>query len=856
MKITPIALFLLIFGLASCQKHKKNAYPKNLAIDWGVVTNFYESKANFLANLKIINQSQHTLNNNWELYFNYAPGRLIDTNKITSEFKLTHINGDFYKLAPSETYQPLTPSDTITIPIIATTWAIKNSDAPAGFYFIFDHNEQTLLKPTYSVRPFVTSKQLQRTSSDRIAVPTPARIYAQNQRLSLLSMAELTPITPTPESFVRNKGAFQLNKNTQIVCDSSLLKEAKLLQLALKQFTGISLTIRDKANENKANIWLKTAGSNPVSEAYQLVVSPAKIEIKAASDKGIFYGVQSLKALLPLKKLASPQPYPIPAVTVKDAPRFAYRGMHVDVARNFQPKQSILKLLDLMSFYKLNKLHFHLTDDEGWRLEIEGLPELTEVGGLRVPTLNEQKGLIHQLGSATSHTGSGYYSKADFIEILKFANDRHIEVIPEIDVPGHARAAIVAMKARQQKYLAQKNEAKANEYVLHDPADRSKYRSVQNFNDNVICPCRSSSYRFLEKVITEIQHMYQEAGALLTTIHTGGDEVPRGVWEKSPLCEAWMAKEGKSFGQNHKQGNVAGIKDYFLNRFVQMLSKKGLKTAGWEEVGLTLETAPGQTHPKKVVNRTLKGKNVRPYVWNSVYGWGGESVGYQLANAGYQVVLSNVTHLYFDLAYNKNPDEPGFYWGGFVNDETPYLFQPLNWYRSLPDDLNGNPIPADKMAGFTQLTDIGRGNILGIQGQLWSETIKTPQRLERMLFPRLIALAERAWAPLPDWTTNQKYYNQAWNEFANRLGQRELPRMDHFFDQVHYRIPAPGTVVRNDTLRANVSLPGLQIRYATDGKAPTKTSPLYTAPIVVKGKVVLKAFNSLGRSGLSSVVDP
>ena len=845
MKTLHILLYLFTGLISACQSPKDVQNPKNLLINWSLVTNFYESKASFLAELKITNHSESSLENNWELYFNYSPGRVIDTNRLPKAFKITHLNGDLYRLKPTSHYTPLATGKTVTIPIIATTWAIKESDAPAGFYFIFDGNAQSLLKPEYTIQPFTTPQQMLRTSADRITVPTLASIYTQNQRLRLLPISEFIPITPTPQSFTRGQGTFLLDKNTQIICNQNLLNEAKLLQASIQQFTGTSLKIKHKLLKKGAHIWLKTTGSNTSSERYQLEITPSKIIIQADSNKGIFYGMQSLKALLPIKSLTAGKPCPIPVVTIEDNPRFAYRGMHVDVARNFQPKASILKLLDLMAFYKLNKLHFHLTDDEGWRLEIAGLPELTEVGAKRIHTLNEQKGLIHQLGSATSQTGSGYYSKADFIEILKFAKARHIEVIPEIDVPGHARAAIVAMKARQQKYLAQKDLEKANEYLLHDPGDRSVYRSVQNFNDNVICPCRPSSYRFLEKVVTEIQQMYQEAGAPLTTIHTGGDEVPKGVWEKSPLCRQLMANKDKALN------NITKVKNYFLNKLIKVLSDKGLQTAGWEEIGLTLSEDEGQA--KKVINQQLLDQNLQPYVWNSVYGWGGEETGYKLANAGYQVVLSNVTHLYFDLAYNKHPNEPGFYWGGFINEETPYRFQPLNWYQSLPYNLNGDTIPAQKLARFTELTEAGKRNIVGIQGQLWSETVKTPQRFEYMLFPRLLALAERAWAPTPAWTKNQQLYAQAWNMFANRLGQLELPRLDRIF-KVHYRVPTPGAIIHHDTLSANVGLPGLQIRYSTNGQAPTLASPLYTAPVVVKGKVILKAFNSAGRSGLSATV--
>lgn len=844
-----LAILLLMIGIA-CQPTTKT-YPSQLQITWGVKTNFYEGKANFLAELKITNNSKVALENNWQLYFNYSPGRAIDTTRFAKEYTIRHINGDLYCLKPSAHFQALAKGKIVTIPIIASAWAIKESDAPAGFYFIFDQNQSKLVKPQFLIGAFTSSNQLNRTNADHVPVPTAASIYAQNQRLSLLPKSELIPITPTPQTFERREGFFELNNKTNINYTDGLLEEAKLLQSHIQKLAAITLKVTVKTDQNSPGIWLKKDKNIAQAEGYQLEVSKNQITIVASNNVGIFYGIQSLKALLPIIPMGPTSQ--IPRVTVSDYPRFAYRGMHVDVARNFQSKQSILKLLDIMGFYKLNKLHFHLTDDEGWRLAIDGLPELTEVGAKRVHTTDESNGLIHQLGSASSGTGNGYYSKADFIEILKFAKARHIEVIPEIDLPGHARAAIVAMKARRQKYLAQKNLAKANEYRLHDPKDRSTYMSVQRFNDNVICPCQPSSYRFIEKVVSEIVQMYKEADAPLTTIHTGGDEVPQGVWEKSPLCQGLMTNEDKGVV------DIQGLKSYFLNKVIRILADKGLKMAGWEEIGLKHEKSNNLTdkEEKKVINQQLANKNLLPYVWNSVYGWGGEETGYKLANAGYKVVLSNVTHLYFDLAYNKHPNEPGFYWGGFVNDESPYQFQPLNIYRNLVTDLNGDAIPIDKLANKVRLTDAGKQNIRGIQGQLWSETVKTPQRFEYMLLPRLISLAERAWSAQPGWVKNETLYNQAWNEFANRLGQRELPRLTLLFGQVNYHVPPPGAIIKNNTLYANVGLPGVQIRYTTNGKKPSFHYPLYTKPVLVKGinKVILQTFSLGGSSSTQTIVN-
>ena len=209
----------------------------------------------------------------------------------------------------------------------------------------------------------------------------------------------------------------------------------------------------------------------------------------------------------------------------------------LDVGRNFQPKKEILKLLDLMALYKLNVFHFHLTEDEGWRLEIPSLPELTTVGSQRGHTLDSKHFLPASHGSGPDTgkiAGSGFYNQADFIEILRYANERHILVLPEIETPGHARAAIKSMNARYERLMKEGKKEEAEYYLLYDPNDQSKYSTNQYWNDNIMDPSLPSTYHFIETVINDIVAIYKEAGVPLKSIHFGGDEVPEHVWEKSP----------------------------------------------------------------------------------------------------------------------------------------------------------------------------------------------------------------------------------------------------------------------------------------------------------------------------------
>jgi hexosaminidase len=243
----------------------------------------------------------------------------------------------------------------------------------------------------------------------------------------------------------------------------------------------------------------------------------------------------------------------------------------VDIARNFQSKQQLLKTLDLMALYKLNVLHFHFSDDEGWRLEIPGLPELTTVGARRGHALNDENFLHPSFGSGpdiASH-GTGFYSKADFIEILKYAKERHIDVIPEIETPGHARAAVASMTARYNRLLKEGQKAEAEQYLLYHPADTSKYKSVQRWYRNVIDVSLPSTYTFLEKVVDEIVLMYKEANAPLETLHFGGDEVPGGVWAGSPAVHRLMK-------ENSSVKTISDLWYYFFGNISEMLGKKGL----------------------------------------------------------------------------------------------------------------------------------------------------------------------------------------------------------------------------------------------------------------------------------------
>lgn len=832
-----LACLLALCAQVACPARENAPDGAGLAVKWELAGNTPATTAAFT----IRNKSGSALPAGWRLYFTSAMG--ISTAGVAGGFNIEHVNGDIYRIFPDAAFS-LLPGAAARITYNYDDPVLNCSAAPAGMYLVRDSAPDK----GYPVEDFVVAP-IKDPSAGFI---TPAQIYARNSLIKDIPAADLPAIFPTPAVYTALKGEFLLGRKARICADAALRAEAEYLADELAPLLGGRPRI--VAAGNGADIVLGKAAMG--AEAYRLAVSPGKIEITASGPAGAFYGIQSLKSLMPPTAWAGTgTEIRIPAADVRDAPRFGYRGLLLDVARNFKKKEQVLKVLDLMSLYKLNVLHFHIIDDEGWRLEIPGLPELTEVGARRGHTADGKKMLPPSYGAGPEpgrSLASGYYTRADFIEILKYAARRHIAVIPEIESPGHSRAAIRAMDARYERLRSYGKSAEAEQYLLRDLNDASQYRTAQGWNDNVMCVALPSTYSFMEKVIGEIQGMYKEAGAPLDTIHLGGDEVPAGAWEKSPAILALMAG-------NPGLKTVDDLWYYYFGRMNAMLKKRGLFLSGWEEAGLRKVLADGK---KQIVpNPDFANENFRLHVWNNVIGWGAEDLPYRLANAGYKVVLSCVGNNYFDLAYVKSPDEPGYYWGGYVDVDKPFYFIPYDYYRSTRENAAGDPADLAYFNGKERLTDYGRSNIAGIQGLLWGENIKNNESLEYMILPKLLGLAERAWAQDPQWAvekdtdTARELYDQAWSVFVNTVGKRELPRLDRYHGGFAYRIPPAGAAIEDGKVFVNIQLPGFDLRYTSDGSEPTARSGKYTGPITGKGLIKIKAFNALGRGGKTTTIE-
>jgi hexosaminidase len=765
----------------------------------------------------------------WSLYFNCMDG--VETGALADGLTIEHVAGGLFRLRPGARFAGLAPGQTLNIVYRHPNPVIKTGKAPIGPYLVYD------AAPDVAVN-FTDYRLLPVGAAGTIAV-TPADTFRNNLRADVLPAAQVPLVLPTPQSLTISGAVLPLTARLVVSAAAGLGAEAAL---------AASLFAADlPAGGPALRLSIGAVAGQASPEAYTLDVDPQRgIAIVGNSAAGVAYGLQSLRDLLPLPG-ADAAARSIPAVHIVDAPRFGYRGFQLDVARNFHGKQTVFKWLDLMARFKLNKFHFHLTDDEGWRLEIAGLPELTSLGAVRGHSTRPGLRLQPAYGSGgdpADTSGSGFYTRADYIEIVRYAAARHIEVIPEIEMPGHARAAVQAMQARYERLSAAGDRAGAAKYLLHDAADRSVYKSPQLYTDHVMNPGLDSSFTFIDHVVGQVAALHRAAGVPLRTIHMGGDELPTGAWEQSPAAARLMA--------SHKLAGTAELWDLFYGRVDDILRKHGLVTSGWEDIGARKTMLRGR--PKLIPNPRFTQRGFQAYVWNNTEG--AEDLAYRLANAGYDIVLAPVTRMYLDMAYNANPEEPGVNWGAYIELATVYDFIPFDYLKDAGDAAR---------IGKDGLTDYGKAHVKGLEATLFTETVRDPSRIDYMVMPRLAAVAERAWAGDPAWAQESdpakasSLHRAAWSGFVNALGQRVLPRLDLDGSKVDYRIAPPGLMVDGagdrQSVLVNHVLPGMTLRYTTDGSLPTAASPVVAGPISARGQIRAAAFDRNGRRGLVAGVE-
>lgn len=796
-------------------------------------------------------------NRNWSIYFSQTDPTHA---AYSSEFSVEHINGDLHRIRPTQSFTGFKPGETKILPFIVNGLTLTEAKIMPNYYLVVEgeavHSQARVIESTrividpetgLEVRPFageIHPENFKLSKADKTPYADSAFLFNENQVRNvggfLTAKQAANSIIPTPVKQELGQGRVDLSSGINVMLRG--VEEAELAT-ALQRLASFGVVHTKSGFPINVHV-RKRLTEQQVEGSYSLEVTPTEINISSSSAVGAFYAVQSLAGLLAVESQS------VPVVRIADAPRYGYRGMHIDVGRNFHSKSLMVDVLDQMAAYKLNKLHLHLGEDEGWRLQIPDLPELTDVGGKRCHDPEENTCLLMQLGADVSGTSArdGYYTRDEYIELVKEAQARHIQLIPSFDMPGHSRAAVKSMEARYRRFMAQGNRAAAEEYLLSDFGDTTQYQSIQFYSDNTINACMESPYHFLGKVIDEVQAMHLEAGQPLTVYHIGADETA-GAWKDSPVCKTFF--ESNPYGVS----NAKQLGPYFIQRVAGLLSEKGIITAGWSD-GLS------HTNPEKMP------KKVQSNIWD-VLPWAGVKEANTQANRGWDVVLSNPDALYFDFPYEPDPKEGGYYWGSrHIDTHKVFSFMPGN----LPVLAEIYPNPTQTEYRIEDTAPLQAGvQWAGIQGQLWSETVRSDDAVEYMVFPRLLALAERAWHA-PSWEPAYRYqggtygaseakqvFNTGlqsnrdadWLRFASVLGHKEFAKLDAA--DVEYRIPTVGAKIEAGTLYANLPYPGLAIEYKAEGG----TWRRYSGPIAVSGRVSVRAIAPDGiRRGRALEVTP
>lgn len=809
-----------------------------LSLTWKLEKDSVEARY-FKNTFCLTNNGNKSLADNWVIYFNQTP--IYYQQPINAPLEIECIGSTYYKMYPTEHYQALAPGETLSFTILSEGNVINVSSVPEGAYIVATDEKGKMLQPQnipIEIGLFTPDAQWIR-SKNSFPYADGNYLYKQNDDFSKPVECDILSLFPTPKKVEKTGGVSTFSPKVGLKFDGVFKEEALLLKKQLTSQLGCTVSDKDEETIIELKKTELPATCQCPDEYYEIVIKNNQLTLKANDAHGIFNACQTLVALLDNMKLASS---PLPNLHITDYPDMGHRGIMLDVARNFTKKTDLLKLIDILSFYKMNVLHLHLSDDEAWRVEIPGLEELTEIASRRGHTTDELTCLYPAYAwgwneADTTSLANGYYSRSDFMDILKYAKERHIRIIPEIDIPGHSRAAIKAMNARYRKYI-DTDQSKAEEYLLIDFADTSQYLSAQNFTDNVINVAMPSTYRFLEKVIDEIGRMYQDAGVELPAFHVGGDEVPEGIWEGSSICRTFMKEHGLA--------KIRDLKDYFLEQILEMLDKRNIQAVGWQDIVMK---------PDNTVNEHFRNSKVLNYCWNTIPEQGGDEVPYKLANAGYPIILCNVGNFYLDMAYCYHVEEPGLRWGGYVDEYVTFDMLPFDIYKSLRRNLKGESVDVKTASNGKQpLTKEGYKNIKGLSGQIWAETIRSFEQIEYYLFPKVFGLAERAWNAQPSWalSPDSKVYADAKRKYNAGIVTYELPRLAK--RGINFRVSPPGIIVKDGLLFVNTTNPNAVIRYTTDGSEPTENSVKWQTPIACDApQIKAKAFY-LGKESVTTVL--
>ncbi|WMW80035.1 family 20 glycosylhydrolase [Undibacterium cyanobacteriorum] len=581
---------------------------------------------------------------------------------------------------------------------------------------------------------------------------------AQTGQKSATLNASKPALIPMPAQLNPSAGVFVLSNKTRIYADdASSQVNANLLSQAIESSLGFKLSVQlgqPHAKEGNVIVLSTTKNGNAdlnqvrqvSDEAYQLNITTTQIQLNGNANSQ-FYALQSLLQLLPATKTDSKSTsLKIAAMQIKDQPRFAWRGLHLDVGRHMYSVEFIKKLLDQMAVYKMNTFHWHLTEDQGWRIEIKQYPKLTQVGGFRKETIKDRN-FNPYIGDGQPY--GGFYTQEQIKDVVAYAQSKHIMVVPEIELPGHSLAAIAAYPE------------------LACTPGPFEVGTVWGGIEDIYCPSEQT-FQFLENVMTEVAALFPGP-----YIHIGGDEAPKTRWKASPLAQDVMKREGLK--------NEDELQSYFIRRVEKMINAKGKRLIGWDEI-LEGGLAPNAT----------------------VMSWRGEEGGIHAAKGGHDVIMTPTSWCYFDAGQGPK-DQELWNLGGEIPIEKVYSY---------------NPVPS-------VLDAAKQHHIRGVQANVWTEYLRGSEKVEYMVFPRLLAMAEVGWTP------------QAQRQFAD-FEQRldaHYPRLSA--QKIGYRIPRPRGLdtisVKDQQAKIALQAPvaGSKLIVTIDGSEPQATGAAYQGPMTV-----------------------
>ena len=571
--------------------------------------------------------------------------------------------------------------------------------------------------------------------------------------------AQQLNIIPQPVSVALKEGTFVVDNYTSLKFNNS----DKNLKAAVVYFSScinhISGIVLPENTRTKKSIEFRFAKTNEIGdEGYLLNVTPTSVVITANTKAGIVYGMQTLFQTLPaVRTNAALQ---IPAMEIKDYPRFKWRGMHLDVCRHFFSPDLVKEYIDLMSLYKFNTFHWHLTDDQGWRIEIKKYSKLTQVGAWRVDQTDKVWGQRPQAKEGETPTYGGYYTQEQIKEIVRYASLRNITIVPEIEMPGHCAAAIASypyLSCTQQPQL---------------PMTGGNYTNISSN----YCAGNDSVFTFLQNVLTEVVALFPSQ-----YIHIGGDEVDKTSWKNCIKCQARIQKEGLK--------NEEELQSYFVKRIEKFLISKHRKMIGWDEI-LEGGLAPEAT----------------------VMSWRGEQGGIAAAQMNHNVVMTPGNPVYFD-AYQGDPATEPLAIGGFNTLKRVYDYEPV------PKELDAT------QSKF----------VLGAQANLWTEYITTPEHVEYMVLPRMLALAEVVWSPKE--TRNWNSFNERLQKHYRAFEQKGLHYSKGNFKVEIKPVSQDGKLFVSLTTEAYKA----EVYYTADGSNPTIKAKKYSEPIRIDSSLTIKA---------------